>query len=647
MKKIILLLTLVFSSFVHAQDDLAPPPPPISSMQLIKSITPNIGSTGTPVTIVTNDNTINSAKFGVGTTEETITKIGDGNLSNTFNTPFKPDLGTHEVILNYDEISSLSLSPNSVISFVEFYVQSGIPTQLENFNITASLSGYSTSIFESGTSFGIVFKKTSYTPTIENGKIRIVLDSPIVLDNDYTYTDFQLTFNYDNNVGSSPENALSIESSDIYGGTRPNVGLGIFTYSGGVSATEISSANVSTYIVNAPTSASTGRILIEGYGAYAISKDIFTYVSIPVTKLKTSFCNTTLAGVSSTIQANAVTGAQAYRFEVTHGATVRTIDSNTNGFRLTDLSGGATNSTTYTIRVAIKMYNTWGNYGDACNVTTPAQTTRLSSKSCNTTLLAITNLIYANAVDSAQEYKFEVTHNSVSREFTSSNNYFRLTDLSGGVLYGTTYTVRVSVKINNVWGPWGTTCTVTTPMSLSKVKSSQCNTILPYLNTLIQADAISGAEMYRFEVTQGGSTRTYDSATNGFRLTQLSGGAAYSTLYSVTVSVKYGGTWGSYGTACNITTPNASAKEALSEEVTQTVLYPNPYHESFKIAFSGEEETKVQVFIYDASGRLVSQKETTSESLKTDELGQGFSTGVYTIQIQQGERVEILRVVKH
>ena len=63
-------------------------------------------------------------------------------------------------------------------------------------------------------------------------------------------------------------------------------------------------------------------------------------------------------------------------------------------------------------------------------------------------------------------------------------------------------------------------------------------------------------------------------------------------------------------------------------------------------SFNSEKETPVQVLIYDALGRLVSQKETASANLENEELGQGLSVGVYTVLIQQGETTNTLRVVK-
>ena len=80
------------------------------------------------------------------------------------------------------------------------------------------------------------------------------------------------------------------------------------------------------------------------------------------------------------------------------------------------------------------------------------------------------------------------------------------------------------------------------------------NTLFAYnLATFVpQLGPIQG---YRFRVTNGINVRTYDSATVGFSLMNLQGGATYGTTYTVEVSVKSGGYYRAYGLPCSINTP--------------------------------------------------------------------------------------------
>ncbi|OYU82747.1 MAG: hypothetical protein CFE24_14320, partial [Flavobacterium sp. BFFFF2] len=91
---------------------------------------------------------------------------------------------------------------------------------------------------------------------------------------------------------------------------------------------------------------------------------------------------------------------------------------------------------------------------------------------------------------------------------------------------------------------------------VTQVKSAQCGTVLANLDTAIVADTIVGAQKYRFEVTTASNVRTIERTTNSFSLTQLSGGACYSTAFAIRVAVQYNAIWYDYGSSCTVTTPN-------------------------------------------------------------------------------------------
>jgi hypothetical protein len=70
--------------------------------------------------------------------------------------------------------------------------------------------------------------------------------------------------------------------------------------------------------------------------------------------------------------------------------------------------------------------------------------------------------LYADRVTGATNYRFEVTNGLNVRTFETVNYYFRLTDLVGGAVSGTTYSVRVAIKYNGEWQGYGASCNVTT-----------------------------------------------------------------------------------------------------------------------------------------------------------------------------------------
>lgn len=191
----------------------------------------------------------------------------------------------------------------------------------------------------------------------------------------------------------------------------------------------------------------------------------------PSTHLTNS--TTTLATMADVIYANTVAYASGYQFKVintSNPSDVQVINREVNEFRMNLLTGISYN-TKYNVQVAVK--NTDGSYlpfGTVCNVRTPSvMTTSLQNNQCDN-YMTPTNatLIYAVPVTGATVYRFKLQNTvlNYSQEVNRNSNSFSLSDFSG-IVSGTTYSVQVSVKVNGVYGPYGTTCTITTP-GLSK-----------------------------------------------------------------------------------------------------------------------------------------------------------------------------------
>jgi autotransporter-associated beta strand protein len=207
------------------------------------------------------------------------------------------------------------------------------------------------------------------------------------------------------------------------------------------------------------------------YRTYSGSCNITTPAAPATTVVIAAQCGTTLANIANLIYCNQVTAANQYRFEVSDGVGApRTLDTSVNRFSLTSLVGGATYGVTYSIRVALRFGATWEPYGDACNVTTPANPgiTNLIASQCGTTINNRWVTLYANQVPDAQGYRFEVTNGATVRYYNTAFSRFALGNLAGGVAAGTTYTVRVAVLYNSVYGAFGPACNVTTDAVFSR-----------------------------------------------------------------------------------------------------------------------------------------------------------------------------------
>ena len=188
--------------------------------------------------------------------------------------------------------------------------------------------------------------------------------------------------------------------------------------------------------------------------------------------------------------------------------------------------------------------------------------TAVNSPACGSRLTAISAPISATAVANATNYLFEVTGNGSTQTFYSNTNSFNLTQLPGGIVYNTAYSIRVAAGFSGQYGAFGTACTITTPAlaNTTQVIASQCGAILASMNTPIYSGQIVGAQAYRFEFTTGGVSRTLDNTTNSVQISNLAGGPAFGTAYSVRVAAQVAGSWQAFGTACTVTTPAASTQ---------------------------------------------------------------------------------------
>lgn len=219
-------------------------------------------------------------------------------------------------------------------------------------------------------------------------------------------------------------------------------------------------------------------------------------------------------------------------------------------------------------------------------------TTSLAGTACNTTLAALNTAINAIPLTGATGYRFEVTDNSTLDVNVIENNTYsgyamRLTSLPNGGYFNTTYTIRVSVKNTlGVWGDYGSTCTVTSPLTpaSTKLQTAYDGMTVPTLNTVVLADKVIGASAYRFEVKFNG-TVVGEIVSPSFYLNIANiPGITYGQTYSIKVASKYNGSlWTTYTRASTISTPVASPLTTIANNqcgttiaALNTVIYAAP-----------------------------------------------------------------------
>ncbi len=162
-------------------------------------------------------------------------------------------------------------------------------------------------------------------------------------------------------------------------------------------------------------------------------------------------------------------------------------------------------------------------------------------------------------------YKYEITNlntgavRELERDIRNFN--LKMTDIYE---YGTTYSVRVAVRINQEWQPYGTICNITTPnIPTTQLAASNCGATLTLLSSVINANTVTSVSMYEFRVvnvSNPSEVQTIQRTLNSFQMTMLTTyPAQYNTTYNVSVRVRTvidgADVWSSYGAVCSVTTP--------------------------------------------------------------------------------------------
>ncbi len=193
--------------------------------------------------------------------------------------------------------------------------------------------------------------------------------------------------------------------------------------------------------------------------------------------------------------------------------------------------------------------------------------TTLLASSCGVTLNALQSLIGIQTVGGHQitGYRIRATGGGQTQTIETTVPHFTMTQFAN-YAYATTYSIDVQLQRAGLWqASWGAVCFVSTPAILQQggsaaVNPLQCGITLSQINSLIATSSIAGVTGYRFRVTNltdptgPNAVQTVDRVQNWFTLQMLTR-YNYGTQYRIEVSVKTTGSYGGYGTPCEITSP--------------------------------------------------------------------------------------------
>ena len=294
---------------------------------------------------------------------------------------------------------------------------------------------------------------------------------------------------------------------------------------------------------------------------------VVTSDSCLTTKVKDEFNDTTLNNINDYILCYGVTGATDYQYELTD-LTDFSVITKTRGGGFTNFKMGSAPgikySRAYSVRVAAKVGGVFNDYGRICIINTPAMTGgSLRAADCGKVLSNGEELIYANSQPSATNYEFmlrsAVDNSVLIAQSNSSMPSFKF----NRVIYHSSenYYVRVRNYANGVWGSFGDSCIVTSPVKITQLSTAYCGITLTSLSDEVRVIPISDATNYEYTFIchSGGPVLTVQRGS-GFSNLFLSKvvGLKYAQMYDVQVRAYYGGSWGAMGAVCTLTTPAVS-----------------------------------------------------------------------------------------
>jgi hypothetical protein len=214
-------------------------------------------------------------------------------------------------------------------------------------------------------------------------------------------------------------------------------------------------------------------------------------VSTPAVNLgiQSAYCESVLASLSSSIKANSILGAQAYKFKIVNGEHSDSIETTSYSFSLSKFANIDSRSfgTDYYVSVKFKMNDVWSDYSATCKISTPALPLGLTSAVCSQGTYNSTSKLASNIVTGATRYKFVLMNGSTAVDSVITTGYY-ITGSSfkraAAKINGTTYGLKVAVEYKGSYTAFSDVCylTYTIPSPLNKVISTNGIDVKAYPN---------------------------------------------------------------------------------------------------------------------------------------------------------------------
>ena len=99
-------------------------------------------------------------------------------------------------------------------------------------------------------------------------------------------------------------------------------------------------------------------------------------------------------------------------------------------------------------------------------------------------------------------------------------------------------------------------------------------------------------------------------------------------------------------TGANVTDISLGGETIILNHSTSIKSYPNPYSTSFRLNFESTSSEAVNLNVYDLTGRVVESHQMNYNEVNNQEFGSNYQSGMYIIELKQGEISKSFRVIK-
>jgi uncharacterized protein YjiK len=96
----------------------------------------------------------------------------------------------------------------------------------------------------------------------------------------------------------------------------------------------------------------------------------------------------------------------------------------------------------------------------------------------------------------------------------------------------------------------------------------------------------------------------------------------------------------------NCTVVKVAATKQKIEMPFDVFAYPNPFSDTFNLSLTSSNDAKVNVAVFEMSGKLIEQREVIYSEVSSLHIGNNYPSGVYNVIVSQGTKIKTLRVVK-